>query len=62
MTLNKEQCNLLLDIINGSIAMAKYSGIPIDDNSSKNIDDIKQKLYEEIAYICRKEEVNATYK
>ena len=62
MTLNRKQCDLLLDIINGSIIMAKYSGIPIDNKSSRDIDDIKQKLYEEIAYICRKEEVNATYK
>ena len=51
MKLNREQCIMLLDIINGSIIMSKYSGIPITQEAERNIDYIKEEIYNELRQV-----------
>ena len=51
MKLNREQCIMLLDMINGSIMMSKYSGIPITQETERNIDYIKEEIYNELKQV-----------
>lgn len=48
MTLTKSECNLLINIVNAGIMRAVESGIPIGEEYWKDIDNIKNKLYEEL--------------
>lgn len=48
MILTKEQCDLLISMVNSSIERAMSSGIPIGQEYYKDIDEIKEKLYQEI--------------
>ena len=48
MKLNKKQYMILIDMVNGSIKMAGMSGIPISDIVWKEIEIIKEVLYEEM--------------
>lgn len=43
----KDQCKLLINMFNGSIEAALKSGIPIGKEYYKDIDEIKEKLYQE---------------
>lgn len=47
MKLTVKQCDLLLNMFNASINMAKQSGIPIGKEFYNDIDIIKRKLYQE---------------
>ena len=51
MELTREQCILLINMVNASIEMSSKSGIPIGKEYIENIDEIKKKLYEELAEI-----------
>ena len=53
MELTREQCILLINIVNASIEMSSKSGIPIGKEYSDDINEIKKKLYEELAEINR---------
>jgi hypothetical protein len=55
MTLTKEQCKLLLSIVNASIINASNSGIPIGKEYYDDIDEIKEKLNNEIREAILKE-------
>lgn len=48
MTLTKDQCDLLINMVNASIQRARDSGIPIGVEYYEDIDIIKEKLYEEL--------------
>ena len=48
MILTREQCDLLIRMVNASIVRAMSSGIPIGQEYCKNIDEIKEKLYQEL--------------
>ena len=48
MTLTKEQCKLLLSMVNASITNALNSGIPIGKEYYEDIDEIKDKLNTEM--------------
>ena len=48
--LTRKQIALLIDMVNASIKMAGNSGIPISDEVCKDIDKIKQALYEELRW------------
>lgn len=48
MTLTKKQYALLLDMVNASIERAASSGIPIGREYYDDIDEIKDKLYQEL--------------
>lgn len=48
MTLTRKQYILLLDMVNASIERAAFSGIPIGKEYYNDIDEIKEKLYQEI--------------
>ena len=48
MTLTKKQCILLFNMVNQSIERAMSSGIPIGQEYYNDIDEIKEKLYQEI--------------
>ena len=48
MELTKEQYVLLINMVNASINNAVSSGIPIGQEYYKDIDEIKEKLYQEI--------------
>ena len=56
MELTLKQSDLLMRMINGSVNMAASSGIPIDNEYSKEIEEIKKKIKEEITKELRKEE------
>ena len=60
MKLNREQCIMLIDMVNGSITMAKQSGIPIAQQYWSDIDYIKEQLYQELAR-ANKEEMSIGY-
>lgn len=47
MVLTKNQCELLIDILQASIINAKNSGIPIHKDYYHDLDEIKHKLYSE---------------
>lgn len=49
MVLTKSECNLLINIVNAGITRAVESGIPIGKEYWKDIDSIKNKIYEELA-------------
>lgn len=49
MTLTRKQCILLLDMVKASIERAATSGIPIGKEYYYDIDEIKKKIYQEIA-------------
>lgn len=51
MELTREQCILLINMVNASIEMSSKSGIPIGKEYVEDIDEIKKKLYEELAEI-----------
>lgn len=51
MELTREQCILLINMVNASIEMSSKSGIPIGQEYIEDIDEIKKKLYEELAKI-----------
>lgn len=53
MELTREQCILLINMVNASIEMSSKSGIPIGKEYSEDIDEIKKKLYEELAKMNR---------
>ena len=48
--LTRAQLYLLINMVNASINMASNSGIPINDEICKDIDKIKQVLYEELRW------------
>ena len=54
MTLTKSQCELLINMMNASIQMAKNSGIPIGKEYYDDIDEIKDKLYKELNIVVRR--------
>ena len=51
MKLTKSECNLLIDIVNAGIMRAVESGIPIGEEYQKDIESIKNKLYQELTKI-----------
>ena len=55
MTLTKEQCKLLLNMVNASITNALNSGIPIGKEYYEDIDEIKDKLNTEMREAIYKE-------
>ena len=48
--LTRQQITLLINMVNASINMASNSGIPISQEYCKDIDKIKQVLYEELRW------------
>ena len=48
MKLTKKQYVLLLNMVNASVERAASSGIPIGKEYYNDIDEIKEKLYQEI--------------
>ena len=62
MTLTKDQCDLLINMVNASIQRARDSGIPIGVEYYEDIDIIREKLYEEYRESNRRgEEVNRDF-
>ena len=55
MKLNRAQCIMLIDMVNGSIIMAKQSGIPIATQHWADIDYITEQLYQELAQASKEE-------
>ena len=49
MKLTKKQIELLISMVNASIGMAMKSGIPIGEEYYKDIDAIKEQLYQALA-------------
>lgn len=49
MILTRKQCILLLDMVKASINRAATSGIPIGKEYYYDLEEIKNKLYQEIA-------------
>ena len=56
MKLTIKQCILLLDIFNAAITNATKTGIPIGKEYYNDIEEIKEKLYQEIRIKMEKEE------
>lgn len=54
MKLTLNQATLLLDMFNASLSRAADSGIPIGKEYYEDIDKIKEKLYEEINKLNRR--------
>lgn len=54
MVLDRKQYQLLIDMINGSIKTAMNSGIPINPEYYKDIDIIKEKIFEDISILDRR--------
>ena len=54
--LTRKQCILLLDIFNAGVINAVKTGIPIGKEYYNDIDEIKEKLYQEIRLKIEKEE------
>ena len=54
MKLTLKQATLLLDMFNASLSRAADSGIPIGKEYYEDIDKIKEKLYEEINKLNRR--------
>ena len=48
MVLTNKQCILLINMVNASVERAMSSGIPIGKEYYRDIDEIKEKLYQEI--------------
>ena len=57
MELTRSQCILLINMFNASLVAAKNSGVPIGQEYYKDIDEIKEKLYQEL-YDRNKEVMN----
>ena len=55
MTLTQKQCELLLNMVNGSLTMLYHSGIPIAADTSKDIDIIKAELTKELMEAVKRE-------
>lgn len=55
MTLTKNQYELLINIFNAGITRAVESGIPIGKEYYNDIDIIKEKLYQELSKVNRRE-------
>ena len=55
MELTRNQCQLLINIVNASITAAMNNGIPIGKEYYQDIDIIKEKLYEELAELNKRE-------
>ena len=55
MILTKRQCELLLNMVNGSLTMLYHSGIPIATDTSKDIDIIKAELTKELMEAVKRE-------
>lgn len=55
MTLTKRQCELLLNMVNGSLTMLYHSGIPIATDTSKDIDIIKAEITKELIKTAKRE-------
>ena len=53
IALTKNQCELLISMVNASIKQAVESGIPIAQECYKDIDEIKKKLYHELQEISK---------
>lgn len=51
MELTRKQCELLLKVFNAGIVNAVRSGFPIGKEYYKDIDEIKEKLYQEMREI-----------
>ena len=61
MELTRKQCILLLDIFNAAIINAAKTGIPIGKEYYNDIDEIREKLYQEIRIKIKKEEVDLDF-
>lgn len=48
MELTRKQCELLLNVFNAGITNAIKSGFPIGEEYYNDIDEIKEKLYQEM--------------
>ena len=48
MELTRKQCELLLNVFNAGIVNAVNSGFPIGKEYYNDIDEIKEKLYQEM--------------
>ena len=48
MELTRKQCELLLNVFNAGITNAIKSGFPIGEEYYNDIDEIKEKLYQEL--------------
>ena len=59
MKFTKKQCELLLNVFNAGISNAIKSGFPIGKEYYNDIDEIKEKLYQEIVTV--KEEVDLEF-
>lgn len=55
MILTREQCNLLMQMVNASISMAVRSGIPIGKEYYENIEIIKEEINKESMEAYRRE-------
>lgn len=58
MTLTSSQCKLLIDMFNASLTQAVRSGIPVGKEYYDDIDEIKEKLYCEMAEANKREMKN----
>ena len=55
MILTKKQCELLINTFNASINQCVNSGIPVGKEYYKDIDEIKEKLYQELNDAVKRE-------
>lgn len=55
MTLTKKQCELLLNMVNGSLTMLYHSGIPIAVDTGRDIDIIKAEITKELMETAKRE-------
>ena len=55
MTLTKTQCELLLNMVNGSLTMLYHSGIPIATDTGKDIEIIKAEITKELMEAAKRE-------
>ena len=55
MILTTKQCELLINTFNASINQCINSGIPIGKEYYTDIDDIKEKLYQELTDAIKRE-------
>lgn len=56
MILTVSQCKLLLSIFSAGVTRASQSGIPIGQEYYDDIDNIREKLYREMAEALKREE------
>ena len=55
MILTTKQCELLLNMVNGSLTMLYHSGIPIAVDTSEDIDTIKAEITKELIEAAKRE-------